>query len=84
MKCQARVATSHLMLPLGFTANHFDIVSLRTNHESRMVVCVVLRAQTRCTIALGNLPNSMALRSGVFQSRFPFVNKKAPPKGGAL
>lgn len=31
-------------------ANHFDIVSVRANHESRIVVSVVLRAQTRRTV----------------------------------
>ena len=50
MKWQARVATSNLMLPRGFMANHFDIVSVRTNHEGRIVVCVVLGAQTRRAI----------------------------------
>ena len=38
-------------LGLGFMANHFDVVPVRTNDESRIVVRVVLRAQTRRTIA---------------------------------
>ena len=36
----------------GFVANHFDVVPIRTNDESGIVVRVVLRAQTRRTIVL--------------------------------
>ena len=39
-------------LGLGFVANHFDVVPVRTNDESRVVVRVVVRAQTRRTIVL--------------------------------
>jgi hypothetical protein len=38
-------------LGLGFMANHFDVVPVRTNDEGGIVVRVVLRAQTRRTIA---------------------------------
>ncbi len=37
-------------LGLGFVANHFDVVPVRTNDESCIVVRVVFRAQTRRTI----------------------------------
>jgi hypothetical protein len=37
-------------LGLWFVANHFDVVPVRTNDESGVVVRVVLRAQTRRTI----------------------------------
>ena len=37
-------------LGLGFVANHFDVVPVRTNDESCVVVRMVLRAQTRRTI----------------------------------
>ena len=37
-------------LGLGFVANHFDVVPVRTNDERCIVVRVVLRAQTRRTI----------------------------------
>jgi hypothetical protein len=37
-------------LGLGFVANHFDVVPVRTNDESCIVVRVVVRAQTRRTI----------------------------------
>ena len=37
-------------LSLGFVANHFDVVPVRTNDESCIVVRVVVRAQTRRTI----------------------------------
>jgi len=39
-------------LGLGFVANHFDVVPVRTNDESCVVVRVVVRAQTRRTIVL--------------------------------
>jgi hypothetical protein len=34
----------------GFVAHHFDVVPVRTNDESRIVVRVVMRAQTRRAI----------------------------------
>ena len=37
-------------LGLGFVANDFDVVPVRTNDESRIVVRLVVRAQTRRTI----------------------------------
>ena len=37
-------------LGLGFVANHFDVVPVRANDESCIVVRVVLRAQTRRAI----------------------------------
>ena len=37
-------------LGLGLVANHFDVVPVRTNDKSRIVVRVVLPAQTRRTI----------------------------------
>ena len=37
-------------LGLGFVANHFDVVPVRTDDESCIVVRVVFRAQTRRTI----------------------------------
>src|SRR6516165_8038176 len=37
-------------LGLGFVANHFDVVPVRTNDESCIVVRVVVRAQTGCTV----------------------------------
>ena len=37
-------------LGLGFVANRFDVVPVRADDESCIVVCVVVRAQTRRTI----------------------------------
>ena len=39
-----------VILGLGFVANYFDVVPIRTNDESCIVVRVVVRAQTRRTI----------------------------------
>jgi hypothetical protein len=33
-------------LRLGVVANHFNVVSIRINYESRVVICVVTRTQT--------------------------------------
>src|ERR1043165_3396984 len=35
---------------LGFVANHFDVVPVRTDDERCVVLPLVLRAQARCTI----------------------------------
>ena len=35
---------------LGFVANHFDVVPVRTNDKTCIVVRMVVRAQTRRTI----------------------------------
>src|SRR5687767_15361956 len=48
---------------LGFVANHFDVVSVRTNDESCIVVAAVLRAQTRRTIVLATRVQSRAIES---------------------
>ena len=37
-------------LGTGFVANHFDVVPVRADDESCIVVRVVLRAQTRRTV----------------------------------
>ena len=50
-------------LGLGFVANHFDVVPVRTNHESGIVVCVVFRAQTRRTIVFATRLQSRAIES---------------------
>lgn len=42
-------------------ANHFDVVPVRTNDESRIVVRVVFRAQTRRTIVFAARPESRAI-----------------------
>src|ERR1700758_1563339 len=48
-------------LGLGFVANHFDVVPVRTNDESCVVVRVVVRAQTRCTIVFATCLQSCAI-----------------------
>jgi hypothetical protein len=50
-------------LGLGFVANHFDVVSVRTNDESCIVVRVVVRAQTRRTIVFATRLQSRAIES---------------------
>jgi len=50
-------------LGLGFVANHFDVVPVRTNDESRIVVRVVARAQTRRTIIFATRLQSRAIES---------------------
>lgn len=45
--CVQVEASSH-----AFVANHFDVVTVRTDDESRVVARVVVRAQTGCTIVL--------------------------------
>src|ERR1700731_1599485 len=48
---------------LGFVANHFDVMPVRTNDESCIVVRVVLRAQTRRTIVFATSLQSRAIES---------------------
>ena len=50
-------------LGLGFVANHFDVVPVRANDESCIVVRVVLRAPTRCTIVFATRLHSRAIES---------------------
>src|SRR5205085_12066691 len=50
-------------LGLGFVANHFDVVPVRTNDESCIVVRVVVRAQTRRTIVFAPRLQSRAIES---------------------
>src|SRR5262249_23263648 len=61
-----RQRTEHLFvegLRLGFVANHFDVVPVRTKGESCIVVRVVLRAQTRRTIVFAPRLHSRAIES---------------------
>ena len=48
-------------LGLGFVADHFDVVPIRTNDESRIIVGVVARAQTRRTIVFATRFQSRAI-----------------------
>ena len=50
-------------LGLGFVANHFDVVPVRTNDESCIVVRMVVRAQTRRTIVFATRLQSRAIES---------------------
>ena len=50
-------------LGLGFVANHFDVVPVRTNDESRIVVRVIFRAQTRRTIVFATRLHSRTIES---------------------
>ena len=50
-------------LGLGFVANHFNVVPVRTNDESCVVVRVVVRAQTRRTIVFATRLYSRAIES---------------------
>jgi hypothetical protein len=50
-------------LGLGFVANHFDVVPVRTDDESCIVVRVVLRAQTRCTVVFATRLQSCVIES---------------------
>ena len=52
---------------LGFVADHFDVVPVRTNDESGIVVSVVARAQTRGTIVFATRFQSRAIE--IFQLR---------------
>jgi hypothetical protein len=48
---------------LGFMANHFDVVPVRTNDKSCIVVRVVVRAQTRRTIVFAARLQRRAIES---------------------
>jgi hypothetical protein len=48
---------------LGFVANHFDVVPVRTNDEGCIVVRVVVGAQTRRTIVIGPRLQRRAMKS---------------------
>src|SRR5262245_58205006 len=48
---------------LGFVANHFDVVPVRTNDESCIVVRVVVRAETRRTIVFATRLQGRAIES---------------------
>ena len=50
-------------LGLGFVANHFDVVPVRTNDESCIVVRVVVRPQTRRTIVFATRLQSRLIES---------------------
>src|SRR6266487_396405 len=50
-------------LGLGFVANHFDVVPVRTNDESCVVVRVVVRTQTRRTIVFPTRLQSRAIET---------------------
>ena len=59
----ARGRPSLAWLGLGFMANHFDVMPVRTNDESCIVFRVVVRAQTRRTIVFASRPQSRAIES---------------------
>jgi hypothetical protein len=48
---------------LGFVANHFNIVPVRTCDDSRMVVRVVVRAQARRTVVFATGCQGRAIES---------------------
>ncbi len=50
-------------LGLGLVANRFDVMPVRTNDESCIVVRVVARAQTRRTIVFGTCLQSCTIES---------------------
>jgi hypothetical protein len=50
-------------LGVGFVANHFDVVPVRTNYESCIVARVVVRAQTRRTIVFATRLHGPAIES---------------------
>jgi hypothetical protein len=50
-------------LGFGFVANHFDVVPVRTNDESCVVVRVVVRVQTRRAIVFATRLYSRAIES---------------------
>jgi len=50
-------------LGLGFMANHFDVVPVRTNDESSVVARVVVRAQSRRAIVFATRLHSRAIES---------------------
>src|SRR5215831_3977081 len=50
-------------LGFGFVADHFDVVPVRTNDESCVVVRVVVRAQTRRTVVFATRLQRRAIES---------------------
>ena len=50
-------------LGLRFVADHFDVVPVRTNDESRIVVRMVVRAQTWSTIVFATRLQSRAIET---------------------
>ena len=50
-------------MPRGLVANDFDVVPVRANDESCIVVGVVVRAQTRRTIVFATRLQSRAMES---------------------
>src|SRR5689334_2885636 len=50
-------------LALGFVTNHFDVVPVRANDKSRIVIRVVMRTQARCTIVFATRLQSGAIES---------------------
>lgn len=50
-------------LGFGLVADHFDVVPVRANDKSRIVVRVVVRAQTRRTIVFSTRLQSRAIES---------------------
>ena len=56
-------ALSWNSLGLGFMAHYFDVVSVRTNDESCIVVRVVIRAQFRRAIVFASGLHSRAIES---------------------
>ena len=62
--CDTRVLhPMEVGLGRGFVANHFDVVPVRANDESRIVVRVVLWAQARRTIVFATRLQSRAIES---------------------
>src|SRR5204863_9901186 len=59
----ARPSGAARELGLGLVADHFDVVPVRTNDESCIVVRVVVRAQTRRTIVFATRLKSRAIES---------------------
>jgi hypothetical protein len=60
---EARLWTSMEGLGLGFVANDFDVVPVRTIDKSCIVVRVIVRAQTRRTIVFATRLQSCAIES---------------------
>ncbi len=52
-----------LGLGIGFVANHFDVVPIWTKHKSCIVVCVVVRAQSRRAIVFATRLQGQAIES---------------------
>src|SRR5215831_21168146 len=50
-------------LGLGFVANHFDVVAVRTNDKGCIVCRVIVQAQTRRTIVFATRLHSCAIES---------------------